>query len=81
MDPGYELLAKTSLEKANTITDCLENQFKLHDLCDESHNCGSDSIPNECLRKLPRRPLVQPTNLINRCIWLSHFPKSWKEAK
>jgi hypothetical protein len=25
------------LEKANTIADCLENQFTLHDLCDENH--------------------------------------------
>jgi hypothetical protein len=26
-----------SLEKANAITDCLENQFTLHDLGDENH--------------------------------------------
>jgi hypothetical protein len=26
-----------TLEKANAITDCLENQFTLHDLCDENH--------------------------------------------
>jgi hypothetical protein len=25
------------LEKANAIVDCLENQFTLHDLCDENH--------------------------------------------
>jgi hypothetical protein len=25
------------LEKANAIADCLENQFTLHDLCDENH--------------------------------------------
>jgi hypothetical protein len=43
--------------------------------------CGIDGIPNECLRHLPRRPLVHLTHLINHCIRLSHFPKSWKEAK
>jgi hypothetical protein len=26
-----------SLEKANAIADCLENQFTPHDLCDENH--------------------------------------------
>jgi hypothetical protein len=26
-----------SLQKANAIADCLENQFTLHDLCDENH--------------------------------------------
>jgi potassium voltage-gated channel Eag-related subfamily H protein 8 len=43
--------------------------------------CGIDGIPNECLRHLPRRPLVHLTHLINHCIRLSHFPASWKEAK
>jgi hypothetical protein len=43
--------------------------------------CGIDGIPNECLRHLPRRPLVHLTHLINHCIQLSHFPSSWKEAK
>jgi hypothetical protein len=27
----------SSLEKANAVADCLENQFTLHDLCDENH--------------------------------------------
>jgi hypothetical protein len=43
--------------------------------------CGIDGIPNECLRHLPRRPVVHLTHLINHCIRLSHFPTSWKEAK
>jgi hypothetical protein len=30
---------------------------------------------------LRRRPLVHLTHLLNHCHWLSHFPKSWKEAK
>jgi hypothetical protein len=109
-----------SLEKANAIADCLENQFTPHDLCDDNQEwrvearlqalleavdnnpperirpcdlqklinslilrkaCGIDGIPNECLRHLPRRPLVHLTHLINNCIQLSHFPTSWKEAK
>jgi hypothetical protein len=43
--------------------------------------CGIYGIPNECLRHLPRRPLIYLTHLINHCIRLSHFPSSWKEAK
>jgi hypothetical protein len=43
--------------------------------------CGLDGIPNKCLRHLPRRPLVHMTHLFNDCLWLSHFPKSWKGAK
>jgi hypothetical protein len=43
--------------------------------------CGLDGIPNECLRHLPRKPLVYLTHLCNRCLRLSHFPKPWKEAK
>jgi hypothetical protein len=43
--------------------------------------CGLDGIPNECLRYLPRRPLVHLTHLFNHCLRLSHFPKPWKEAK
>jgi hypothetical protein len=43
--------------------------------------CGIDGIPNECLRHLPRRPLVHLTHLINHCLRLSYFPNIWKEAK
>jgi hypothetical protein len=43
--------------------------------------CKIYGIPNECLRHLPRRPLIHLTHLINHCIRLSHFPTSWKEAK
>jgi hypothetical protein len=43
--------------------------------------CGIDGVPNECLRHLPRRPLLHLTQLINHCIRLSHFPTPWKEAK
>jgi hypothetical protein len=43
--------------------------------------CGIDGILNECLRQLPRRPLVHFTHLINHCLRLSHFPTPWKDAK
>jgi hypothetical protein len=43
--------------------------------------CGIDGIPNEWLRHLPRRPLVNLTHLFNHCLRLSHFPKSWMETK
>jgi hypothetical protein len=43
--------------------------------------CGMAGVPKECLRHIPRRPLVHLTHLINHCIRLSHFPTSWKEAK
>jgi hypothetical protein len=43
--------------------------------------CGIDGIPNECLRHLPRPPLVHFTHLFNHCLRLSHFPNPWKEAK
>jgi hypothetical protein len=38
-------------------------------------------IPNECLRHLPRKPLVHLTHLFNHYPWLSHFPKPWKETE
>jgi hypothetical protein len=38
-----------------------------------------DGIPNECLRHLPRRPLVHLTHLI--AVFICHFPASWKEEK
>jgi hypothetical protein len=44
-------------------------------------DCGTDGIPNECLRHLPRGPLVHLTHLIIHCLPLSHFPNPWKEAK
>jgi hypothetical protein len=40
--------------------------------------CGN---PNECLRHLPRRPLIYLTHFFNHCLRLSHFPKPWNEAK
>jgi hypothetical protein len=36
---------------------------------------------NECLRHPPQKPIVHQTYLFNYCLWLSHIPLSWKEAK
>jgi hypothetical protein len=38
---------------------------------------GIDGIPNECLRHLPRRPLVHLTQLFNHCLRLSDFLNPW----
>jgi hypothetical protein len=43
--------------------------------------CGINVILNECLRHLPRRPLVHLTHLFNHCFRFSHSPFAWKEAK
>jgi hypothetical protein len=42
------------------------------------NTCRLEGIPNECLRHLPRIPLVY---LFNHCLQLSHFPKLRKEEK
>jgi hypothetical protein len=42
--------------------------------------CGLDGIPNECLRHLPRRPLVHLKHLFNYCLRLFHFPKPWNKT-
>jgi hypothetical protein len=38
---------------------------------------GFESIPNECLRHLPRRPLIDLTHLLNHCLQLCHFLALW----
>jgi hypothetical protein len=43
--------------------------------------CGIDRIPNECLRHIPRRPLVYLRHIFNHCLLLSHFPSSYKRQK
>jgi hypothetical protein len=71
-----ETVGDTPLEK---VRPC--DIQKLINLLKLRKACRIDGIPNECLRHLPRRPLVHLTHLFNHCLWLSHFPKSWKEAK
>jgi hypothetical protein len=78
-----EVRAQTLLETVDNspqrIRPCelkkLINSLKLR------KSCGMDGIPNECLRHLPRRPLIHLTHLFNHCLRLSHFPNPWKEAK
>jgi hypothetical protein len=43
--------------------------------------CGIAGITNECLRHLPRIPLVHQTHLFNHCFRLLYFPTSSKEEK
>jgi hypothetical protein len=43
--------------------------------------CGIYGIQNECLKHLPRRPLVHLTHLFNHYLLLSYFSKSWKDAE
>jgi hypothetical protein len=43
--------------------------------------CGIDDIPNGWFWNVPRRPLVHLTHLFNHCLWLSHFPKPWRETE
>jgi hypothetical protein len=43
--------------------------------------CGLDGILDDCLRHLPRRPLIHLTHLFKHCLRLSYFSKPWKEAK
>jgi hypothetical protein len=43
--------------------------------------CGIVGIPNECLRHLPRSPLVHLTHLYNHRLRLSYLPNAWNEAK
>jgi hypothetical protein len=68
-----------------TIEDISVN-FRTFDVSKEMQSlklgkaCGYDAIPNECLRHLPRRPLVHLTHLFNYCLGLLYFPSPWKEA-
>jgi hypothetical protein len=87
-DKNYERQVETRVQAPLASVDCtplgkvtpcdihkLTNSLKFREAC------GLDGIPNECLRHLPRRSLVYLTHLFNHCLWLSHFPKPWKEAK
>ena len=70
-----------------SVDDNAPNQIKPSDvlklikLLKKGKACGIDGIPNECLRHIPRRPLVHLTHLFNHCIRLSYFPEPWKVAK
>jgi hypothetical protein len=53
----------------------LANSLKLR------KGCELAGIPDECLRHLPRRPVVHLTHLFDHCLRLTNFPKPRNEAK
>jgi hypothetical protein len=73
------LLASTDDAPLKKVRPCdvhkLANSLKLRKAC------GLDGIPKECLQRLPTKPMIHLAHLFNHCLWLSHFPKPWKEAK
>jgi hypothetical protein len=73
------ILASVDGTPLGTVRPCdihkLTNSLKLRKAC------GLDGIPSECVRHLPRRPIVYLTHLFNHCLRLPHFLKPWKEAK
>jgi hypothetical protein len=55
----YDLLGLKCqpLEEANTIADCLENQFRTHDLCDKNHKRGAKAEVQALLGTVDNTPL------------------------
>lgn len=41
---------------------------------------GNDDIPNNALKSLPKKRIVEITNIINAMLRLRYFPKQWKKA-
>jgi hypothetical protein len=60
-DPKYQ-----PLEKANTIADCLENQFTLHDLCDDNHERRVEARVQALLEAVDSNPLKESDYVIFR---------------
>jgi hypothetical protein len=67
-----------SVDKANTIADCLEHQFTLHDLCEENHEWrvearvqalleAADSDPPERIRPCDSQKLLNSLKLKKEC--------------
>jgi len=56
----------------------VQHLMNLLKLCEASE---TDGISNECLWRLPRRPLVHVTHLFSYCFRLSHILSPWKEAE
>jgi hypothetical protein len=52
-------------EKVNTTADCLENQFKSHDLCDENHEQQVETRVEALLASVDDTPLgkVRPCDI------------------
>jgi DNA polymerase III delta subunit len=53
------------LEKTNAIADCLENQFTLHDLCDENHERRVEARVQALLEAVDNNPpeRIRPCDL------------------
>jgi hypothetical protein len=51
--------------KANTIADCLENQFTLHDLCDENKEWQVEAIVQALFKAADNHPpeRIRPCDL------------------
>jgi hypothetical protein len=73
------LLASVEVTPLGKVRPCevhkLVNSLKLRKVC------GLDDIPNECLRHLPRRPLVHLTHLFNHCFLAAQFSKILERSK
>jgi hypothetical protein len=86
-DENHERQVETRVQDLlASVDDTPLGKVRLHDVRKLASSlklrkaCGLDGIPDECLRHLPKRPLVRLTHLFNHCLRLSHFPKPWKEA-
>lgn len=66
----------THMEKSKT-----PRQTEINTIIETAKGLWHYGIPNKCLRHLPGRPPLHYTRLFNTCLWLSHLPKSWKDAK
>jgi hypothetical protein len=82
-DLGHERRVEAKVQVVlNTVDEAPPGKFRPSDVSKEIRSlklgkaCGLDGIPNECLRHLPRRPLVYLTLLFNHCFRLCHFPAS-----
>jgi hypothetical protein len=79
-----ETVVQASLTSVSEIPLRKVKPCDIHKLADSlklRKTCGLDGIRNECLRHLPRRPLLRLTHLCNHCLRLSHFPEPLKEVE
>jgi hypothetical protein len=63
---GSSGLTFYSSEKTNAIADCLENQFRHHDLCDENHGRRVEVRVQTLLEAVDNKPPRE-----NKIMWLT----------
>jgi hypothetical protein len=83
-DENHEREVGTTIQALLAFVDGTPRPCDIHKLANSlkfRRACGLDGIPNECLRHLPRRPLVHLTHLFNRCLRLSPFFKALDGSK